>query len=37
MVVSGQKMTKEQLASEKTLLQKNLLYYEGLHGRPVSH
>ncbi|KAK7138236.1 hypothetical protein R3I94_013765 [Phoxinus phoxinus] len=30
------KMTKEQLASEKTLLQKNLLYYEGLHGRPVT-
>lgn len=28
-------MTKEQLASEKTVLQKNLLYYEGLHGRPV--
>uniref|UniRef100_A0A8C2FBL7 Family with sequence similarity 13 member B n=1 Tax=Cyprinus carpio TaxID=7962 RepID=A0A8C2FBL7_CYPCA len=26
------KMTKEQLASEKTVLQKNLLYYEGLHG-----
>lgn len=34
--VSGQKMTKEQLACEKTVLQKNLLYYEGLHGRPVS-
>lgn len=30
------KMTKEQLASEKTVLQKNLLYYEGLHGRPVT-
>ncbi|XP_077092042.1 protein FAM13B isoform X2 [Siphateles boraxobius] len=30
------KMTKEQLASEKTGLQKNLLYYEGLHGRPVT-
>ncbi|KAI4904141.1 hypothetical protein NFI96_001172 [Prochilodus magdalenae] len=28
------KMTKEQLACEKTVLQKNLLYYEGLHGRP---
>jgi len=28
-------MTKEQLASEKTVLQKNLLFYEGLHGRPV--
>lgn len=31
-----QKMTKEQLSSEKTVLQKNLLHYEGLHGRPVS-
>uniref|UniRef100_A0A671MAC1 Protein FAM13B-like n=1 Tax=Sinocyclocheilus anshuiensis TaxID=1608454 RepID=A0A671MAC1_9TELE len=30
------KMTKEQLASEKTVLQKNLLYYEGIHGRPVT-
>lgn len=30
------KMAKEQLASEKTVLQKNLLYYEGLHGRPVT-
>ncbi|XDV36999.1 hypothetical protein PO909_006699 [Leuciscus waleckii] len=30
------KMTKEQLASEKTVLQKNLLYCEGLHGRPVT-
>ncbi|XP_039504548.1 protein FAM13B isoform X2 [Pimephales promelas] len=30
------KMTKEQLASEKTVLQKNLLFYEGLHGRPVT-
>ncbi|XP_067241237.1 protein FAM13B isoform X3 [Chanodichthys erythropterus] len=30
------KMTKEHLASEKTVLQKNLLYYEGLHGRPVT-
>lgn len=29
-------MTKEQLSCEKTVLQKNLLYYEGLHGRPVS-
>lgn len=33
---SVQKMTKEQLTCEKTVLQKNLLYYEGLHGRPVS-
>lgn len=31
-----QKMTKEQLSCEKTVLQKNLLHYEGLHGRPVS-
>ncbi|XP_056456062.1 protein FAM13B isoform X1 [Gadus chalcogrammus] len=30
------KMTKEQLSCEKTALQKNLLHYEGLHGRPVS-
>ncbi|CAM4612584.1 unnamed protein product [Leuciscus chuanchicus] len=30
------RMTKEQLASEKTVLQKNLLYCEGLHGRPVT-
>ncbi|XP_060741115.1 protein FAM13B isoform X2 [Tachysurus vachellii] len=30
------KTTKEQLACEKTVLQKNLLYYEGLHGRPVT-
>ncbi|XP_029367913.1 protein FAM13B isoform X2 [Echeneis naucrates] len=30
------KMTKEQLFSEKTVLQKNLLHYEGLHGRPVT-
>lgn len=32
---SLQKMTKEQLSCEKTVLQKNLLHYEGLHGRPV--
>ncbi|KAM9833342.1 protein FAM13B isoform X1 [Syngnathus typhle] len=31
------KMTKEQLSCEKTVLQKNLLHYEGLHGRPVTH
>ncbi|KAI7801448.1 protein FAM13B isoform X6 [Triplophysa rosa] len=30
------KMTKEELTCEKTVLQKNLLYYEGLHGRPVT-
>ncbi|XP_037117146.1 protein FAM13B isoform X5 [Syngnathus acus] len=31
------KMTKEQLSCEETVLQKNLLHYEGLHGRPVTH
>uniref|UniRef100_A0A8C7FKP5 Family with sequence similarity 13 member B n=1 Tax=Oncorhynchus kisutch TaxID=8019 RepID=A0A8C7FKP5_ONCKI len=30
------KMTKEELSCEKTVLQKNLLHYEGLHGRPVT-
>uniref|UniRef100_A0A3Q1HCP3 Rho-GAP domain-containing protein n=1 Tax=Anabas testudineus TaxID=64144 RepID=A0A3Q1HCP3_ANATE len=30
------KMTKEQLSCEKTVLQKNLLHYEDLHGRPVT-
>uniref|UniRef100_A0A8C7WMH6 Family with sequence similarity 13 member B n=1 Tax=Oryzias sinensis TaxID=183150 RepID=A0A8C7WMH6_9TELE len=30
------KMTKEQLSCEKVVLQKNLLHYEGLHGRPVT-
>ncbi|KAF6715257.1 Protein FAM13B [Oryzias melastigma] len=30
------KMTKEQLSCEKMVLQKNLLHYEGLHGRPVT-
>lgn len=30
-------MTKEQLSCEKTVLQKNLLHYEGLHGRPVRY
>ncbi|XP_028815618.1 protein FAM13B isoform X2 [Denticeps clupeoides] len=30
------KMTKEQLDSEKMMLQKYLLHYEGLHGRPVT-
>lgn len=29
-------MSKEHLTCEKAVLQKNLLYYEGLHGRPVS-
>ncbi|XP_064184101.1 protein FAM13B isoform X1 [Anguilla rostrata] len=28
------KMSKEQLSCEKTVLQKNLLHYEGLYGRP---
>ncbi|XP_076143505.1 protein FAM13B isoform X3 [Alosa pseudoharengus] len=32
----AKKMTKEQLAGEKTVLQKNLLHFEGLHGRPVT-
>ncbi|XP_077957835.1 protein FAM13B isoform X3 [Gasterosteus aculeatus] len=32
--IKVKKMTKEQLSSEKTVLQKNLLHYEGLHGRP---
>uniref|UniRef100_A0A8C9R3F7 Family with sequence similarity 13 member B n=1 Tax=Scleropages formosus TaxID=113540 RepID=A0A8C9R3F7_SCLFO len=30
------KMTKEQLSCEKGVLQKNLLHYESLHGRPVT-
>ncbi|XP_056625340.1 protein FAM13B isoform X4 [Triplophysa dalaica] len=30
------KMTKEDLTCEKSVLQKNLLYYEGFHGRPVT-
>ncbi|MBN3305872.1 FA13B protein, partial [Amia calva] len=30
------KMTKEHLSCEKTVLQKNLLYYESIHGRPVT-
>ncbi|MGH0187661.1 UNVERIFIED_CONTAM: hypothetical protein FKN15_028436 [Acipenser sinensis] len=30
------KMTKENLLCEKTALQKNLLYYESIHGRPVT-
>ncbi|KAM9512017.1 protein FAM13B-like isoform 2-T2 [Salvelinus alpinus] len=30
------KMTKEELSCEKTVLQKNLLHYEELHGRPVT-
>ncbi|XP_029439880.1 protein FAM13B isoform X2 [Rhinatrema bivittatum] len=30
------KMTKDNLAEEKTSLQKSLLYYESLHGRPVT-
>ncbi|KAL4631535.1 protein FAM13B isoform X1 [Arapaima gigas] len=30
------KMTKEQLSCEKMVLQKNLLHYESLHGRPVT-
>ncbi|XP_041444697.1 protein FAM13B isoform X2 [Xenopus laevis] len=30
------KMSKDNLAEEKTSLQKSLLYYESLHGRPVT-
>uniref|UniRef100_A0A6I8P261 Protein FAM13B n=1 Tax=Ornithorhynchus anatinus TaxID=9258 RepID=A0A6I8P261_ORNAN len=30
------KMTKDQMAEEKTSLQKSLLYYESQHGRPVT-
>uniref|UniRef100_A0A8D0WRM8 FAM13A-like domain-containing protein n=1 Tax=Sus scrofa TaxID=9823 RepID=A0A8D0WRM8_PIG len=29
-------MTKDQIANEKVALQKALLYYESIHGRPVS-
>nr|KAF6499986.1 family with sequence similarity 13 member A [Molossus molossus] len=29
-------MTKDQIANEKVALQKALLYYEGIHGRPVT-
>nr|XP_029500533.1 protein FAM13A-like [Oncorhynchus nerka] len=29
-------MTREQIGAEKVALQKALLYYEGIHGRPVS-
>ncbi|CAB1327288.1 unnamed protein product, partial [Coregonus sp. 'balchen'] len=29
-------MTREQIGSEKVALQKALLYYEGIHGRPVT-
>lgn len=30
-------MTREQIGEEKVALQKGLLYYESIHGRPVSH
>lgn len=30
-------MTREQIGVEKVALQKALLYYESIHGRPVSH
>lgn len=30
-----QDMTKDQIANEKVALQKALLYYESIHGRPV--
>lgn len=29
-------MTREQIGAEKIALQKSLLYYESIHGRPVS-
>lgn len=29
-------MTREQIAAEKVALQKALLHYESIHGRPVS-
>lgn len=29
-------MTREQIGQEKVALQKGLLYYESIHGRPVS-
>ena len=32
-----QDMTREQIGTEKLALQKALLYYESIHGRPVSH
>ena len=32
-----QDMTREQIGAEKVALQKALLYYESIHGRPVSH
>lgn len=31
-----QDMTREQIGQEKVALQKGLLYYESIHGRPVS-
>ena len=35
--VLWQDMTREQIGAEKVALQKALLYYEGIHGRPVSY
>lgn len=35
-LVTLQDMTREQIAAEKVALQKALLYYESIHGRPVS-
>lgn len=32
-----QDMTREQIGAEKVALQKALLHYESIHGRPVSH
>lgn len=35
LLVFIQDMTKDQIANEKVALQKALLYYESIHGRPV--
>lgn len=35
-VFPNQDMTREQIGAEKVALQKALLHYEGIHGRPVS-
>lgn len=36
MSLALQDMTREQIGEEKVALQKGLLYYESIHGRPVS-
>lgn len=35
LLVFAQDMTKDQIANEKVALQKALLHYESIHGRPV--